>query len=205
MDKSRLEAFSDGVLAVAITLLVLDLHVDAGSEQSLAHQLGAEWPSFAAYVISFFIIGVIWVNHHALFALAASVDRVVMFLNLVLLMWVATIPFTTATLAGYLRRGGGDARLSVVLYGASMEGMAVSFTMILRRLVRGHLLLQPIGVAEGRRAIRRFGAGSAIYPVIMAVGLVVPVVMLVLYGLLTAYYIAQQTPILPASRAGQES
>ena len=80
-------------------------------------QLRHEWPSFAAYVLSFFIIGVIWVNHHALFALAARVDRALLFYNLLLLMWVTTIPFTTSTLASFLRSGGSDTRWAVVLYG----------------------------------------------------------------------------------------
>jgi uncharacterized membrane protein len=193
---SRLEAFSDGVLAVAITLLVLDLHADAHDPAGLGRQLGAEWPSFAAYVLSFFIIGVIWVNHHALFALAAGADRRLMFYNLLLLMWVTTIPFTTATLAAYLRSGGTDARLAVMLYGLSMEGMAISFTLILRHLIRGGLLLRPVTVVEGRRAVRRFGIGSVIYPIVMAVGLVSPPVMLVLYAGLTVFYILEQTPAI---------
>ena len=79
MDKGRAEAFSDGVLAVAITLLALDLHVEATGHGTLVHQLGQAWPSFVAYVVSFFVIGVIWVNHHALFALIDRVDRVLLF------------------------------------------------------------------------------------------------------------------------------
>ena len=100
--KQRLEAFSDGVLAVAVTLLVLDLHADPASLDSLAAQLRQEWPSFAAYLVSFFIVGVIWINHHALFALMARVDRLLMFYNLLLLLFVTTIPFTTSTLASWL-------------------------------------------------------------------------------------------------------
>jgi uncharacterized membrane protein len=191
---NRLEAFSDGVLAVAITLLVLDLHTDVHDPAGLARQLRAEWPSFAAYLLSFFIIGVIWVNHHALFALAARADRRLMFYNLLLLMWVTTIPFTTATLAAYLRSGGTDARLAVVLYGLSMEGMAISFTLILRHLISGHLLLRPVSADDGRRAVRRFGIGSVIYPIVTAVGLLSPPAMLVLYAGLTVFYIVEQTP-----------
>jgi uncharacterized membrane protein len=78
MDKGRAEAFSDGVLTVAITLLALDLHVEATGHGTLVHQLGQAWPSFVAYVVSFFVIGVIWVNHHALFALIDRVDRVLL-------------------------------------------------------------------------------------------------------------------------------
>lgn len=181
---------------MAITLLVLDLHVDAGGEESLLHQLRDRWPSFAAYVLSFSVIGVIWVNHHALFGLVAKVDRVVLFYNLLLLMWVTTIPFTTATLAGYLRGDNGDTRVSVLLYGLSTEGMAVSFSLILARLVKKQLLIEPVDHATGRRALRRFGLGVLLYPVIIAVGLFSPVAMLVLYAAMSGFYIADQTPIL---------
>lgn len=199
MGKTRLEAFSDGVLAVAVTLLVLDLHVDAAGG-SLGAQLRHEWPSFVAYVLSFFIIGVIWVNHHALFALAARIDRPLLFYNLLLLMWVTTIPFTTSTLASFLRSGGSDTRWAVVLYGSSMEGMAVSFTLILAYLLRHQLVVRPVSRAEGRAAVRRFGLGTFVYPAVMLIGLVWPIVMLVVYGALTVYYIVEQTPILPGER-----
>src|SRR6476620_11064001 len=104
--KGRLEAFSDGVLAVAITLLVLDLHVYPEGHGSLAQQLVREWPSLAVYMMTFFIIGVIWVTPHALLALAARVDRVLMVDNLLLLLFVTTIPFTTSNLASFLTAGG---------------------------------------------------------------------------------------------------
>jgi len=195
--KQRLEAFSDGVLAVAVTLLVLDLHADPASLDSLAAQLRQEWPSFAAYLVSFFIVGVIWINHHALFALVARVDRLLMFYNLLLLLFVTTIPFTTSTLASYLLVGGPDSRLAVVMYGASMEGMAISFTLILWHLIRRGLLLRPVSPAAGRKAVRRFGLGSVLYPLIMIVGLLSPAAMLILYSALTTFYIAEQTPILP--------
>jgi uncharacterized membrane protein len=194
MTKSRLEAFSDGVLAVAITLLALDLRVDAHEGVSLARQLMDEWPSFAAFVVSFFVIGVIWVNHHALFALAGEVDRTLMFLNMMLLMWVTTIPFTTSTLAAYLRGGGADGRLAVLLYGASWEGMAISFTLILRHLLRRRMLLRDFDAAESRVVLLRFGAGVVLFPAATLVGLVSPVAMLVLYGLFNAFYIGEQTP-----------
>ena len=74
MEKARLEAFSDGVFAVAITLLALDLAVPGPGHGSLAHQLGTHWPSYAAYVVRFFVIGITWVNHHALFRSFAAID-----------------------------------------------------------------------------------------------------------------------------------
>jgi uncharacterized membrane protein len=87
----RLEAFSDGVFAVAITLLALDLAVAGPGHGSLAHQLADHWPSFVAYVVSFFVIGITWVNHHALIETFVKVDRSLLFLNLVLLMFVVAI------------------------------------------------------------------------------------------------------------------
>jgi uncharacterized membrane protein len=195
--KGRVEAFSDGVLAVAITLLVLDLHVETGGGDSLAHQLWAKWPSFAAYVLSFFVIGVIWVNHHALFSLLGRVDRPLLFYNLLLLMFVTTIPFTTATLAANLRGDTADIRTAAVLYGVSMEGMSISYSLIISRMVRKNLLIRPVDPATGRTAVRRFGIGTLIYPLVVVVGLFSPTIMLLLYALLTAYYVVEQTPILP--------
>src|SRR5260370_5131810 len=109
MDRSRLEAFSDGVFAVAITLLALNLSVEGpGHGIKLQHQLWEHRWSFAAYLISFFVIGIIWVNHHAVIKSIAKVDRTLLFLNLVLLLFVVLIPFSTATAAQYLPVGGAD-------------------------------------------------------------------------------------------------
>src|SRR5215470_9469621 len=93
----RLEAFSDGVLSIAATLLVLELHVPESGD-NLGAALLAQWPSYAAYVVSFITIGIIWVNHHQLFALVRRVDRTLLFLNLALLMVVSVLPFPTAIL-----------------------------------------------------------------------------------------------------------
>ncbi len=89
-ETGRMEAFSDGVLAIAVTLLVLDLHVPPSNalHEPLAVALAHEWPAYAAYVTSFLIIGIIWVNHHTVFELVGRVDRNVLFLNLLLLMSV---------------------------------------------------------------------------------------------------------------------
>jgi TMEM175 potassium channel family protein len=111
-ETGRTEAFSDGVLAIAVTLLVLDLHVPPRNalHEPLAVALAQEWPAYAAYVTSFLIIGIIWVNHHAVFGLVGRVDRGVLFLNLLLLMSVVAIPFATALLSEYLLAGNGAAR-----------------------------------------------------------------------------------------------
>jgi uncharacterized membrane protein len=199
MDKGRAEAFSDGVLAVAITLLALDLRVEATGHGSLVHQLAQTWPSFVAYVVSFFVIGVIWVNHHALFSLIDRVDRVLLFENLVLLMFVTTLPFTTSTLADFISDGGSNARWAVLLYGISNIGMAFSFTIMLSRIVHHGLLVHPVPPEVGNRAIRRFGLGTIIYPAATALGLLWPPLILIAMGGAAIYYMAEQTQILPSA------
>ena len=199
MDKGRPEAFSDGVLAVAITLLALDLHVEATDHGALVHQLIQGWPSFAAYVVSFFVIGVIWVNHHALFTLIARVDRVLLFENLILLMFVVTVPFTTSTLADFIPEGGSNARWAVLLYGISHIGMAFSFTVMLSRIVHHGLLVHPVPPDVGNKAIRRFGLGTIAYPAATALGLLWPPSMLIAIGALAIYYMTEQTQILPST------
>lgn len=192
MSKGRLEAFSDGVLAVAIALLVLDLHVTP-ELGSIPHQLAAHWTSYAAYVISFIVIGVIWINHHALLAQVAVVDRVLLFQNLILLMFVTTMPFTTATLAEYVGSEDSDARWAVLLYGMSNIGMAVSFTAMFAHMIHGNLLVSAIDAAVGKQAIRRFGLGTLAYPAATIAGLFWPPLLLPAIGGLTLYYALQQT------------
>ena len=164
---------------------------------SLWEQLHDEWPAFLAYIISFFVIGVIWVNHHALFSLLAKVDRPLLFYNLLLLMFVTTIPFTTATLAANLRGDTADIRTAVILYGVSMEGMSISYRLIISRMVRKNLLIRPVDEQTGRKAIRRFGLGTLIYPLVVVIGLFSPTIMLLLYAALTVFYVLEQTPIMP--------
>ena len=199
MAKGRVEAFSDGVLAVAITLLVLDLHFDSTAHHaSLGHQLKHNWPSYVAYVVSFVVIGVIWVNHHALFSLVARVDRIFLFQNLILLLFVTTMPFTTSTLAEFLRDGGEDARWAVVLYGISNIGMSLGYLAMLHRMIHHGLLKHPVAPEVGRRALLKFGFGNVAYPVATGLGLLWAPLMLIITGLLAVYYMFEQTDILPS-------
>src|SRR3954471_16019392 len=122
----RLEAFSDGVIAIAATLLVLELHVpDPGEDvgAALVHQL----PSLAAYAVSFLTILILWVNHHALFHVVARVDRPVLFLNGLLLLGMSFVSFPTAVL-GRALEGGGQARAAAVLYAATFAVTSACFT-----------------------------------------------------------------------------
>src|SRR5215208_4821730 len=117
MSTNRLEAFSDGVIAIAITLLVLDLRVPQEPADGLGHALWFDlWPNYFAYVVSFIVIGIIWINHHAVIGAVGRADRMTLVLNLLLLMTVAALPFTTSLVAEYLRGGGSNARLAVAVY-----------------------------------------------------------------------------------------
>ncbi|MGC1107089.1 MAG: TMEM175 family protein [Candidatus Acidiferrales bacterium] len=105
MSKARFEAFSDGVFAFAITLLILGIALPACKspphDSELRHALLHLWPNLLAYVLSFAVIGIMWQNHHALFRLVERIDRRTVFLNLMLLGVTAFIPFATSTLGTY--------------------------------------------------------------------------------------------------------
>src|SRR5256714_2160676 len=127
MSKARVEAFSDAVIAVAITLLALDLRVpDPAAPGSLAHHLGQQWPSYAAYVVSFLTIGIIWINHHAMIRRLRAVDHSMLVLNLLLLLCIGALPFTTALIAEYLRASQGQ-HLAAAIYACSFLAMSVTF------------------------------------------------------------------------------
>ena len=107
-----MEAFSDGVFAIAITLLVLEIHVPEPGPATSATSWPRQWPSYAAYVVSFLTIGIIWINHHAMVRRLRLVDHSILIWNLVLLMTVSVLPFTTALVAGLSQgeRGRGPRR-----------------------------------------------------------------------------------------------
>src|SRR5580693_6663303 len=129
MESRRAEAFSDGVFAIAITLLVLDLRLPgAGPEHdTLVQQLLHAWPQYFAYVVSFLTIGIMWMNHHTILAHVARVDRPLLVLNLLLLMGIVAIPFPTGLVADNLNHGGPDATAAVVTYGLVMIAISCGF------------------------------------------------------------------------------
>jgi uncharacterized membrane protein len=195
-ETNRIEAFSDGVLAIAVTLLVLDLRVPLKEalRGSLASALAGKWPAYAAYVTSFLIIGIIWVNHHGVFELVRRVDRVALFLNLLLLMSVVAIPFTTALLSEYLLAGGHDARTAALVYSAVMVVMSLTFASLFTHFAR-----HPAQLAEGvdpaavRRSIVRFSAaGLLLYLATLVIALFSAPLCLAAHFLIALYYCFQQ-------------
>jgi uncharacterized membrane protein len=161
MDRSRLEAFSDGVFAVAITLLALDLTVPGHGHGPLLNQLYDKWPAFLAYLISFFMIGIVWVNHHFLVRSITKVDRMLLFLNLVLLLFVVLIPWATGTEASYFPENTWDARLAMVLYAAVFLGMSGGFAAIFEWTLHGQRVYQPL--PKERHWAARPGSSAAVW------------------------------------------
>ena len=202
MDRTRLEAFSDGVFAVAITLLALDLTVAGpAGDGSLADQLHEKWPAFLAYLISFFMIGIVWVNHHALVRSIIKVDRRLLFLNLVLLLFVVLIPFATATEADYFPANSDDARLAMVLYAGVFLGVSAGFGGIFEWTLHGQRVSQPLPPERHWPARRRFVGGALFYVLALVVALFSAVASFVLIALVAVYYILENTPVYPAPTA----
>jgi uncharacterized membrane protein len=205
VETGRLEAFSDGVFAVAITLLALDLAIGGpGKHQpTLAAKLADHWPSFAAYAVSFATIGIIWVNHHALLRNFAKTDRPLLFLNLLLLFFVVSIPFATSTIAAYLRADNADASLAAAIYQGVFEGMSISFTLLFWWAIRREHLRVALTAEQGRRATIRFGIGQLGYIAGIGLAFVSAPASLALSGLVAVCYIFERTPGAPQLPPGQ--
>jgi uncharacterized membrane protein len=189
MSKGRLEAFSDGVLAVAITLLVLDLRVPDPGSGNLGHQLAHAWPSYAAYAISFLTIGIIWINHHASISRLREADHAILVLNLLLLMSICVLPFATSLFASYLREGRGQ-HLAAAVYGGALLVMGMLFVLLNRHILiaKSHLL-DPELSEERRRAllVRNIG-GILPYVLATALAFISPYVTLGITAAVAVFY-----------------
>ena len=196
MSTGRLEAFSDGVLAIAITLLVLDLRLPDEPDRPLATLLADRWPSYLAYVVSFVVIGIMWVNHHALFRRVAQVDRALLFLNLGLLLFVAALPFPTAVAADGLRRGGRDANVALFTYSVTLVFVAVAFSAVWTYIVRTPGILRtPLPGAQQRAAVQRFGLGLVAYLALCGLAFLSPIATLLGHAAVAVYYAFEQLPV----------
>ena len=204
-ETDRTEAFSDDVLAIAVTLLVLDLSVPVRDalHTSLATALSRQWPSYAAYVTSFLVIGIIWVNHHAVFELIGVVNRTTLFLNLMLLMSVVAIPFTTALLSEYLTVGGGNARAAALVYSAVMLAVSGAFAGLYIYVVRNKALLaEGVDTQAMRASFVRFSVvGMVFYVATLVVALFSAPLCLLAHLLIALYYCFEQ--IRPTRRPAE--
>ncbi|MGE5617478.1 MAG: TMEM175 family protein [Candidatus Woesearchaeota archaeon] len=189
MNRDRLESFSDGVIAVAITLLVLNIRVPPPPEPRLGHALGAQWPFYAAYVTSFLTIGIIWINHHVMINRLARADHSILILNLVLLLSIGVIPFATSLLAQYLREGQG-ASLAAGVYGGVFLLMAIAFSTLQRQILirRPHLLRAELSLERRRKLLLRSISGLIPYVVASALAVVSPYATLAICAGVAVFY-----------------
>lgn len=183
----RLEGFSDGVFAIAATLLTLEIGVDT-RRGDLGGQLAHIWPAYLAYVTTFLIIGVIWINHHHCVSLLRRVDRTFLFINLLLLLTVAFMPFPTRLVAQYLEKPG--ERDAVIAYAATMLLMACVYNAWWRYARRARRLIAE-HVSEGslRAVDRAFNPGVPSYAIVFAIAFVSPLASVVITLAIAVFYL----------------
>ena len=170
--------FSDGVFAVAITLLVLEINVPGG--EHLWHQLKEEWPSFASFFVSFWVIGIIWVNHHGLLDHLKRADRPVLYLNLLVLMTVVFIPFSTALMADHLKSGA-DEKVAALVYHWAFLAMGIAFNLFWAYITkhrRGSASSSP--TRRSAACPSGFMIGNPFYAVAVIVAFISPAVVLII-------------------------
>ena len=183
---TRVEAFSDGVFAIALTLLVLTIEVP-DVNGNLGRELTRLWPAYGAYALSVLVIGAIWVNHHAMFDQIDAVTWPLLFLNTAALGLVAFLPLPTEVLAKSLTAGHNE-RVATFFYGVpfALFGFVTVATWAYAR--RRGLIKRSISSEHARRAELRLLVGPSIYTIGAALGLVVPALALALYAFLVAFF-----------------
>jgi uncharacterized membrane protein len=170
-----MEAFSDGVFAIAITLLVLEISVPASAFDHLWRGIAKQWPSYLAYVTSFLTIGGLWLAHHAVFRHMQFADKVVIRLNLLLLMFVSFLPFPTKLMAEALHEKAGE-HAAVLFYGASLLVISATAASMARYAAREQLIAEHDVRAAVRRLSDRLAPSLGFYVVVILLAIFAPTV-----------------------------
>jgi uncharacterized membrane protein len=186
METSRVEAFSDGVFAIAITLLILAVGIEHAPQGDLSEKLLDLWPAYLAYAFSFLSIGIMWINHHSLFRHFARVDRILLLLNILLLMMIAFVPFPTLIVAEFARSET-NGRAAALLYGITMTTTAVFFLALWmygsRRLPR-----PDADRREVSGITRSYLPGAPLYGTATLLAFASPTASLVMYAAIAVFY-----------------
>src|SRR5215210_2790736 len=187
METGRVEAFSDGVFAIAITLLILAVGVDEALQRGdLRHHLLHLWPAYIAYAISFITVGIMWVNHHAIFRHFARVDRPLLLLNILLLMCISFTPFPTRIVAEHAQADA-DRKAAALLYGITMTCTAICFFAVWiygsRRLLRADA-----DAREVSGITRSYAPGAPTYATATLLAFVSSVASLIMFGVIATFY-----------------
>jgi uncharacterized membrane protein len=202
----RLEAFSDGVFAIAVTLLVLDLGVAATAGQDLGAAIRDLWPSYLAYVASFSTIGAAWLGHNAITEYLERADAAFVRLNLLLLLFVSFLPFPTRLVAEFIHQDKAE-RVAVTFYGIVLLLSSVLLQVLWRYAVRAHLVRPDTADEEVELLTERLTPGLGAYVVLIVAGLFLPIIAVIGFLGIALYYIIPfrrlSASILPRTRRGQ--
>lgn len=187
-ETARVEAFSDGVFAIAITLLILEIKIPSPGSTSLSLQLLRQWPSYISFVISFAFIGIMWMNHHRLFTQIRRCNDGLLLLNLLLLLGVNAVPFPTAVLAAHLRQPG--QRTAVLLYNGTYVFIAICFNVLWRyaSAEKRRLLAADVDQRSVAHITRQYSFGPVLYLVCFALTYVSVAASLMLNGAMACFF-----------------
>ncbi|MEL6139865.1 MAG: TMEM175 family protein [Cyanobacteria bacterium J06628_6] len=195
MSKGRLEAFGDAIIAIVITIMVLEFHAPESAE------LSALWPiipQFLAYVLSFLFLTIYWNNHHNLFHAVEQVNGAVLWANLHLMFWLSLVPFTTAWLSE-----AGLAPAPVTLYGLVLFFAGMAYLLLLRSLVKLHGKQSPFALAIGRDTKGKLSLG--LYGAGLLLGGWMPILAMALYALIAILWLVPDRRFENALRLAQQS
>ena len=199
----RLEAFSDGVFAIAVTLLVLDIAVSANAGHHLLRSIIDLWPAYLAYVVSFSTIGAAWLAHNAITEYLEHTDTAFVRLNLVLLLLVSFLPFPTRLVADFIREDRAE-RVAVTFYGIVLLLSSTMLLVLWRYAVRARLVQPDTADEEIELLTQRLTPGLSAYLVLIVSGLFFPLVAVIGYLGIALYYIIPfrrlSASILPRGR-----
>ena len=199
LQTARMEAFSDGVFAIAITLLVLEIKVPVDRASDLLHALLEQWPSYLAYFISFCTIGAVWMAHSAITDLLDRVDALLLRINLLLLLLVGLLPIPTALAAEYLKSTGGE-RVAVTIYGLTLLAIRLVVLLLWKYGSSTHLVRADLEDSALHDVTTKLTPSLGLYTVAIAVGLAVPNLAVLLYLAIALYIIVPVRSIVTALR-----
>jgi uncharacterized membrane protein len=197
MTKGRVEALSDGVFAVAMTILIFNVEQPNVEPGGLAQALLREWPSYAAYAGSFLTVGVLWMNHHAVFERLVAMNRALMLINLLLLMTIVFVPFPTALLGKHIGTPS-DASTAATVYALTFLLVSIFFSMLWSyALTQPHHLWPGFDREAARRQLPRFLIGLIIYLICIPIAQFSPTAVVVLVAVSALYYMFESLPEVP--------
>jgi uncharacterized membrane protein len=201
---ARMEALSDGIFAIAATLLVLDLAIPSVSDKDVGHQLAAQWPIYVAYLVSFATIGNAWLNHSVITEYLGRADAILLRLNLMLLFFVSLLPFPTHMLAEYLHNEG-DERIAVTVYGLNLLAISAFIAIVWHYALRQRLVTKDNSEDDVRALTAKLNPSLVSYAVVIGLGLWEPKVAVILYLIIALFMIIPFRSVLREARRRRRS